>query len=259
MLQVTAAIVGEGLGEDVALLTDGRFSGATRGLMVGHVAPEAVKGGPIAALRNGDTVTIDVDERELSVDLSDEEIAERGRRLQPPEPEYKTGVLAKYAPQRGLGEPRCDHELKGRHRRLRLSFHLRCAGRLIDVARRVGRAHAKRVLAGLALHLDLDLRRAGLNAFLSSAHSNVEFGSLDSKANLTLRRLTFFFGPLTIVVSGGVVSATGSGGAGGSKRETKPSPWTVVIKVSGPSCSKSSELVDPREPEGSASPAIADP
>ncbi len=97
MLQVTAAIVGEGLGEDVALLTDGRFSGATRGLMVGHVAPEAVKGGPIAAVRDGDTVTIDVDKRELSVDLSDEEIAERVAAYVSPEPEYKSGVLAKYA------------------------------------------------------------------------------------------------------------------------------------------------------------------
>jgi dihydroxy-acid dehydratase len=97
MLQVTAAIVGEGLGEEVALLTDGRFSGATRGLMVGHVAPEAVRGGPIAAIQNGDTVTIDVDKRELSVDLTDEEIAERVAAYVSPEPEYKSGVLAKYA------------------------------------------------------------------------------------------------------------------------------------------------------------------
>ncbi len=97
MLQVTAAIVGEGLGEEVALLTDGRFSGATRGLMVGHVAPEAVKGGPIAALRDGDAITIDVDTRELSVDLSDEEIAERVAAYEPPEPEHETGVMAKYA------------------------------------------------------------------------------------------------------------------------------------------------------------------
>ena len=97
MLQVTAAIVGEGLGEEVALLTDGRFSGATRGLMVGHVAPEAVKGGPIAALRDGDEVTIDIDARELSVALSDEEIAERIAAFESPEPEYKTGVMAKYA------------------------------------------------------------------------------------------------------------------------------------------------------------------
>ncbi len=97
MLQVTAAIVGEGLGEEVALLTDGRFSGATRGLMVGHVAPEAVKGGPIAALRDGDEVTIDIDARELSVALSDDEIAERIAAFVSPEPEYKTGVMAKYA------------------------------------------------------------------------------------------------------------------------------------------------------------------
>jgi dihydroxy-acid dehydratase len=97
MLLVTAAIVGEGLGEEVALLTDGRFSGATRGLMIGHIAPEAVKGGPIAALRDGDTVTIDVESRELSVGLTDEEIAERIAAYEPPAPPYETGVLAKYA------------------------------------------------------------------------------------------------------------------------------------------------------------------
>ena len=77
MLAVTAAIVGEGLGEEVALLTDGRFSGATHGLMAGHVAPEAARGGPIAAVREGDTITIDVDNRRLDVDLTDEEIAAR--------------------------------------------------------------------------------------------------------------------------------------------------------------------------------------
>ena len=97
MLQVTAAIVGEGLGEEVALLTDGRFSGATRGLMVGHVAPEAVKGGPIAALREGDEVTVDVQARELRVDLTDDEIERRIAEYQSPEPEYETGVMAKYA------------------------------------------------------------------------------------------------------------------------------------------------------------------
>ena len=97
MLQVTAALVGEGMGEKVALLTDGRFSGATRGMMVGHVAPEAVKGGPIAALRDGDVVTIDIDARELSVALSDDEIAERVAAYEPPEPEYRSGVMAKYA------------------------------------------------------------------------------------------------------------------------------------------------------------------
>ncbi len=97
MLQVTAAIVGEGLGEQVALLTDGRFSGATRGLMVGHVAPEAAKGGPIAALREGDQVTIDVERRTLEVALSDDEIAARVADYRPPAPEYETGVFAKYA------------------------------------------------------------------------------------------------------------------------------------------------------------------
>ena len=97
MLQVTAAIVGEGLGEEVALLTDGRFSGATRGLMVGHVAPEAAKGGPIAALRDGDTVTIDVDARRIDVELSDEEIADRVAAYQPPPSDYPSGVMAKYA------------------------------------------------------------------------------------------------------------------------------------------------------------------
>jgi dihydroxy-acid dehydratase len=97
MLHVTAAIVGEGLGDSVALITDGRFSGATHGLMVGHVAPEAARGGPLAALREGDTVTIDVDAREVRVDLPEEEIAARLARWTPPPPRYLTGVLAKYA------------------------------------------------------------------------------------------------------------------------------------------------------------------
>jgi dihydroxy-acid dehydratase len=97
MLQVTAAIVGEGLGEEVALMTDGRFSGATRGLMAGHVAPEAVKGGPIAAIRDGDEITIDVDGRRIDVALSDEEIERRIAEYEPPEPPYRSGVMAKYA------------------------------------------------------------------------------------------------------------------------------------------------------------------
>jgi dihydroxy-acid dehydratase len=97
MLQVTAAIVGEGLGEEVALLTDGRFSGATRGLMVGHVAPEAAKGGPIAALREGDKVTIDVDARAIEVELTDEEIAKRVAEYEPPESQFGPGVMSKYA------------------------------------------------------------------------------------------------------------------------------------------------------------------
>jgi dihydroxy-acid dehydratase len=97
MLQVTAALVGEGLGDKVALLTDGRFSGATRGLMAGHVAPEAVKGGPIAAVREGDEITLDIEARTLSVKLSDEEIAKRVEAYEPPEPLYTSGVMAKYA------------------------------------------------------------------------------------------------------------------------------------------------------------------
>ncbi len=97
MLGVTAALVGQGLGESVALLTDGRFSGATRGLMAGHVAPEAAHRGPIAAVRDGDTVTLDITNRTLSVDLSDEEIGSRLESWTEPEPRYSTGVMAKYA------------------------------------------------------------------------------------------------------------------------------------------------------------------
>jgi dihydroxy-acid dehydratase len=97
MLQVTAAIVGEGLGESVAMITDGRFSGATRGLMIGHVAPEAVKGGPIGAVREGDQITVDVDARRIDVDLSDEEIATRVADYKLPESPFGRGVMAKYA------------------------------------------------------------------------------------------------------------------------------------------------------------------
>ena len=97
MLGVTAALVGQGLGETVALLTDGRFSGATRGLMAGHVAPEAAHGGPIAALRDGDTVTFDIENRTLSVDLPEGELEARLAQWREPEPRYETGVMAKYA------------------------------------------------------------------------------------------------------------------------------------------------------------------
>ena len=97
MLQVTAALVGEGLGDSVALLTDGRFSGATHGLMAGHVAPEAPRGGPIAAIRDGDTVSFDVEARRLDVELSDEEIAKRIAEYEPRPPAYTSGVMAKYA------------------------------------------------------------------------------------------------------------------------------------------------------------------
>lgn len=97
MLQVTAALVGEGMGEHVALLTDGRFSGATRGLMIGHVAPEAVKGGPIGAIRDGDQVTVDIDARSLDVQLTPEQIDERLASYSAPAPLYDRGVMAKYA------------------------------------------------------------------------------------------------------------------------------------------------------------------
>jgi dihydroxy-acid dehydratase len=97
MLSVTAAIVGEGLGESVALLTDGRFSGGTRGLMIGHVAPEAALGGPIALVVDGDTVTIDVDRRALDLDVAEPVLAERRARWRAPEPRYRSGVMAKYA------------------------------------------------------------------------------------------------------------------------------------------------------------------
>ncbi len=97
MLGVTAAIVGEGLGESVALLTDGRFSGATRGLMIGHVAPEAARRGPLAAVRDGDMIEIDIAKREVNVLLSDDEIEARLADWKAPEQRYKTGVFARYA------------------------------------------------------------------------------------------------------------------------------------------------------------------
>lgn len=97
MLAVTAAIVGAGLGESVALLTDGRFSGATRGMMAGHVAPEAAKGGPIAIVRDGDTILFDEKNRQLQLEVSADEIAARLADWNPPEPSFKRGVMAKYA------------------------------------------------------------------------------------------------------------------------------------------------------------------
>jgi dihydroxy-acid dehydratase len=97
MLAVTAALVGEGLGEDVALITDGRFSGATRGLMAGHVAPESIRGGPIGLVRDGDEITLDVTARRLDVALSDEELAERARAYAPYERPFPGVALSKYA------------------------------------------------------------------------------------------------------------------------------------------------------------------
>jgi dihydroxy-acid dehydratase len=97
MLAVTAALVGAGLGDSVALLTDGRFSGATHGLMAGHVAPEAAHGGPIAALADGDTIVFDIPKRQLNVELSAADIQKRLATWKPPAPRYSSGVLAKYA------------------------------------------------------------------------------------------------------------------------------------------------------------------
>jgi dihydroxy-acid dehydratase len=97
MLAVTAAIAGQGLGEDVALITDGRFSGATRGFMAGHVAPEAAVGGPIALLRDGDIISLDIPNRRIDVQLPDEELKRRQDAWKAPAPRYTSGALAKYA------------------------------------------------------------------------------------------------------------------------------------------------------------------
>ena len=97
MLGVTAAIMGAGLGDTVALLTDGRFSGATRGLMAGHVSPEAALAGPIAHVAEGDTIVFDLEAHTLDVEVSDEELTRRAAAWQPPPPRYTHGVMAKYA------------------------------------------------------------------------------------------------------------------------------------------------------------------
>jgi len=97
MLHVTGALQGAGLGETVALMTDGRFSGATHGFMIGHIAPEAADGGPIAALKNGDTIVIDIKKRRLDVELSPAELKKRLKAVKRPKPRYGWGVLAKYA------------------------------------------------------------------------------------------------------------------------------------------------------------------
>jgi dihydroxy-acid dehydratase len=96
MLAVTSALVGQGYGETVGLITDGRFSGGTHGMVVGHIAPEAQTGGPIAIVQNGDIITIDAETNQLTIDLSDEEIAARFKNWQAPESRYKKGVIAKY-------------------------------------------------------------------------------------------------------------------------------------------------------------------
>ena len=97
MLQITAALFGQGLGNKVALITDGRFSGGTRGLMIGHCSPEAAVGGPIALLQEGDMVTVDVAQRLIQVDLSDEELEARRAKWTAPDPNYPSGVMMKYA------------------------------------------------------------------------------------------------------------------------------------------------------------------
>jgi dihydroxy-acid dehydratase len=97
MLAVTSAIVGQGLGDKVALLTDGRFSGASHGFIVGHIAPEAAEGGPIAFVRDGDVIVLDTDKRELSMQVSEDELKKRRAQWKAPKPRYTTGVMAKYA------------------------------------------------------------------------------------------------------------------------------------------------------------------
>jgi dihydroxy-acid dehydratase len=97
MLSVTGAIQGQGLGGDILLLTDGRFSGGTHGLMIGHVAPEAALGGPIGLVREGDSIVIDVDRHALDLEVPADELARRRLEWTPPAPRYRTGVMAKYA------------------------------------------------------------------------------------------------------------------------------------------------------------------
>ncbi len=97
MLSPTSAIMGVGLGNDVALLTDGRFSGGSHGFVVGHITPEAADGGPIALIENGDKITIDAEAREITLHVEGDELEQRRARWQPPQPRYKRGALAKYA------------------------------------------------------------------------------------------------------------------------------------------------------------------
>ncbi len=113
MLGVTAALVGEGLGNSVALLTDGRFSGATKGLMAGHVAPEAAVGGPIAAVREGDMITFDITKRRLDIDVSDDELKNRLKLWKAPAPRYRAGVFAKYAASVGSASEGAVTRVKG--------------------------------------------------------------------------------------------------------------------------------------------------
>ena len=104
MLATTAALYGQGVGDKVALITDGRFSGATRGFCIGHVGPEAAVGGPIGLLKDGDMITIDAAEGTIEVDLTDEELAERRKEWKPRETDYQSGALWKYAQTVGSAE-----------------------------------------------------------------------------------------------------------------------------------------------------------
>ena len=97
MLGPTGAIMGAGLGNDVALITDGRFSGGSHGFVIGHVTPEAFEGGPIALIKNGDKIVIDAEKREISLAITKKELADRKKKWKQPKPKYRRGVLAKYA------------------------------------------------------------------------------------------------------------------------------------------------------------------
>ena len=108
MLNPTSAIAGMGLGSSVALITDGRFSGASRGASIGHVSPEAAVGGPIALVEEGDIISINIPELKLELKVSDEELAARKAKWQPREPKVTTGYLARYAAMVTSGKPRCD-------------------------------------------------------------------------------------------------------------------------------------------------------
>ena len=101
MLAPTSAVMGKGLGKDVALITDGRFSGGSHGFVVGHITPEAASGGPIAIIKNGDTITIDAESREINLHISKSELKKRLSAWKRPKPRYRRGVLAKYAAQVG--------------------------------------------------------------------------------------------------------------------------------------------------------------
>ena len=200
MLAVTAALVGQGLGEQVALLTDGRFSGATRGFMAGHVAPEAKSGGPIAAVRDGDTITIDVANRRMDVELSDEEIAARVAAYESPPPAYTDGVLAKYAKlvgerlrgrrhaltpgDLGLGRRIAGQELGQELVEPRRPLDHRHVARVVEDDRprvradqplepmRVAHRHEHVVAPPHDQHRDLDLRRADRGTSSSSSASS---------------------------------------------------------------------------------------